>query len=127
MRGSTRAKPTIEAAKTRPPPASTRLPRRSAITSGSDEPVDRPLATASANNRGSPGAESNRSVSTTSGAQQALAADPDDVAGDPGVGVLAQPGDGLGDVDRQPALLQRAEPPAELAGGPRDLGGQFRL
>src|SRR5687768_11808384 len=50
-----------------------------------------------------------------SGTQQALAADADDVAGDgrrAGVGV---PGDGLGDVDRLPALRHRVHAATGLA------------
>ena len=52
----------------------------------------------------------------TSGPQQALAADADDVAVDGALGVGCEVRDRLGDVDRQPALGEAVEPAAEPRG-----------
>ena len=61
-------------------------------------------------------AVSSRTSTAISGSDQALAADPDDVAVDRGRRGIGVPRDRLGDVDREPALAHRVEPPTDLSG-----------
>src|SRR3982750_3345793 len=94
-------------------------PVRATRESGSAPPRPRAVSTARANSAGIAGGE-DRTVRASirppsSGTQQRLAADPHDLAVDAGAAGLRQPGDRLGDVDRQPALLQRVDPGSELA------------
>src|SRR3954454_12791261 len=59
--------------------------------------------------------------------QHGLAAHPDRVAGDGVRRRAGEIGDGFGDGDGLPSLIQRVEPSADLAGGHRDSLGHLRL